>query len=182
MLAFLHLVDRISTKVGHIFAWTIVLLTGVIVYEVFTRYVLNSPNPWVFDVSYILYGILFMMAGAYTLATNGHVRGDILYGFLEPRTQAILDLILYFVFFFPGIIALTYAGYTFADEAWAIKEMSSITADGPPIYPFKAFIPPSVPLLTRTGDHHEEHRPQHLSPAMAGRRARGPDLGHRPGR
>jgi len=141
MLSFLHLVDKISTKVGHLFAWTIVLLTGVIVFEVFTRYALNSPNPWVFDASYILYGILFMMAGAYTLATNGHVRGDILYGFLEPRTQAILDIILYFVFFFPGIIALTYAGYTFADEAWAIKEMSSITADGPPIYPFKAFIP-----------------------------------------
>ncbi len=110
MLSFLHLVDKISTKVGHLFAWTIVLLTGVIVFEVFTRYALNSPNPWVFDASYILYGILFMMAGAYTLATNGHERGDILNAFLEPRTQAILDIILYFFFFFAGIIGLTYAG------------------------------------------------------------------------
>jgi TRAP-type mannitol/chloroaromatic compound transport system permease small subunit len=141
MLSFLHFVDRLSTRIGHIFSWLIVVLTGVIVFEVFTRYALNKPNPWVFDASYMLYGTLFMMAGAYTLAKNGHVRGDILYGFFEPRTQAGLDLLLYFVFFFPGIIALTYAGYFYADEAFAIKEMSSVTADGPPIYPFKAFIP-----------------------------------------
>lgn len=141
MLKFLHLVDKLSTKIGQLFSWLIVVLTAVIVFEVFTRYIFNHPNPWVFDASYILYGVLFMMAGAYTLAKGGHVRGDILYGFFSPRTQATLDLILYFVFFFPGIIALTYAGYTFAEDAWIIKEMSSVTADGPPIYPFKTFIP-----------------------------------------
>ncbi|WP_370263197.1 TRAP transporter small permease subunit [Limnobacter sp.] len=141
MLSFLHAVDRLSTKVGHLFSWLIVALTLMISYEVFTRYALNHPNPWVFDMSYILYGIHFMMAGAYTLAANGHVRGDIMYGFFSARTQATLDLILYFVFFLPGVIALTYAGYYFAEDAWVIKEMSSTTADGPAIYPFKAFIP-----------------------------------------
>ena len=111
MLTFLHLIDKMSTKIGQLFSWLIVVLTAVIVFEVFTRYAFNHPNPWVFDASYILYGILFMMAGAYTLSKGGHVRGDILYGFFSPRTQASLDLILYFVFFFPGIIALTQGSY-----------------------------------------------------------------------
>jgi TRAP-type mannitol/chloroaromatic compound transport system permease small subunit len=134
-------VDRVSTFFGKLFAWAILVLTILICWEVFSRYVLNKPNPWVFDASYMLYGTLFMMAGAYTLAKDGHVRGDVLYGFFTPKTQALFDLILYVVFFIPGIIALVWAGYTFAGESFAIKEHSSITADGPPIYPFKAIIP-----------------------------------------
>ena len=134
-------IDKISTWIGQVFSWLIVALTLMISWEVFSRYALDDPHPWAFDVMSMMYGSLFMMAGAYTLSKGGHVRGDILYGFFSPRTQASLDLILYFVFFFPGIIALTYAGYTFAEDAWLIKEMSSVTADGPPIYPFKTFIP-----------------------------------------
>jgi TRAP-type mannitol/chloroaromatic compound transport system permease small subunit len=134
-------IDRLSTFVGHAFAWSIVALTLIITFEVFSRYALNAPHAWVFDASYMLYGTLFMMAGAYTLATAGHVRGDVLYGFFRPRTQATLDLILYFVFFLPGVLALCYAGWTYAAESWAIQEHSSVSADGPPIYPFKAVIP-----------------------------------------
>lgn len=134
-------VDKISTFVGHFFSWLVIGLTGLIGYEVFSRYVLNSPHAWAFDAQMMLYGTMFMMAGAYTLAKNGHVRGDILYGFLKPRTQAIFDLILYLVFFIPGVIALAYAGYGFAADSWRILEHSSITADGPPIYPFKTIIP-----------------------------------------
>ncbi|AOF82454.1 tripartite ATP-independent periplasmic transporter, DctQ component family protein [Methyloversatilis sp. RAC08] len=134
-------IDRFNTLVGHAFAWTVVLLTLVITWEVFSRYVLNSPHAWVFDATYMLYGTLFMMAGAYTLAASGHVRGDVLYGFFRPRTQATLDLILYFVFFIPGVLALCWAGWDFASESWVINEHSSVSADGPPIYPFKAIIP-----------------------------------------
>lgn len=134
-------VDRFNTLVGHAFAWTIVLLTLVITWEVFSRYVLNAPHAWVFDASYMLYGTLFMMAGAYTLATSGHVRGDVLYGFFRPRTQATLDLVLYLLFFVPGVLALCWAGWDFASESWVINEHSSVTSDGPPIYPFKAIIP-----------------------------------------
>jgi len=134
-------IDRISTFVGHLFAWLVVGLTGLIGYEVFSRYVLNNPHAWAFDAQIMLYGTMFMMAGAYTLAKNGHVRGDILYGFLKPRTQAIFDLILYIVFFIPGVIALAYAGYGFAADSWRILEHSSITADGPPLYPFKTILP-----------------------------------------
>lgn len=134
-------VDKVSTFVGHFFSWLVIGLTGLIGFEVFSRYVLNNPHPWAFDAQMMLYGTMFMMAGAYTLAKNGHVRGDILYGFLKPRTQAIFDLILYVVFFIPGIIALAYAGYIFAADSWRILEHSSITADGPPIYPFKTIIP-----------------------------------------
>ncbi len=134
-------IDRISTFVGHLFAWLVVGLTGLIGYEVFSRYVLNNPHAWAFDAQIMLYGTMFMMAGAYTLAKNSHVRGDILYGFLKPRTQAIFDLVLYIVFFIPGVVALAYAGYSFAADSWRILEHSSITADGPPLYPFKTILP-----------------------------------------
>jgi TRAP-type mannitol/chloroaromatic compound transport system permease small subunit len=144
-------VDRISTFIGHCFAWLVLALTALIGFEVFSRYVLNSPNPWAFDVQIMMYGTLFMMAGAYTLAKNGHVRGDILYGFLKPRTQAIFDIILYVVFFIPGVIALAYAGYGYAADSWRILEHSSITANGPPIYPFKTIIPIAGVVLLMQG-------------------------------
>lgn len=134
-------IDQVSTFVGQFFSWLIVGLTFLISWEVFSRYVLDRPHSWAFDVMIIMYGTLFMMAGAYTLAKAGHVRGDVLYGFFEPRTQATIDLILYVVFFIPGVFALTYAGYFYAMESWAIRESSTITAEGPPIYPFKMMLP-----------------------------------------
>ena len=134
-------IDKISTFVGQAFSWLIVLLTLLISWEVFSRYVLDHPHAWAFDVMIIMYGTLFMMAGAYTLSKSGHVRGDVLYGFFEPRTQATIDLILYVLFFLPGVFAMTYAGYFFAAESWVMNEHSSITSDGPPIYPFKTVLP-----------------------------------------
>ncbi|NLY28539.1 MAG: TRAP transporter small permease subunit [Alcaligenaceae bacterium] len=134
-------IDRVNTRIGQFFGWLVLALTLFIAYEVFSRYVLGNPHAWAFDVMNMLYGTLFMMAGAYTLAKNGHVRGDVLYGFFPPRLQAGLDLVLYFLFFFPGVIALAWAGYFYAAESWAITEHSTLTADGPPIYPFKAMIP-----------------------------------------
>ena len=144
-------VDRLSTFIGHFFSWLVVGLTALIGYEVFSRYVLNSPHAWAFDVMIMMYGTMFMMAGAYTLSKNGHVRGDILYGFLKPRTQAIFDLILYVIFFIPGVIALAYAGYEYAADSWKILEHSSITADGPPLYPFKTIIPLAGTILLLQG-------------------------------
>lgn len=144
-------VDKVSTFVGHVFSWLIVGLTLLISWEVFSRYVLNRPHAWAFDAMIMMYGTLFMMAGAYTLAQNGHVRGDVLYGFFAPRTQATIDLVLYVVFFVPGVIALTYAGYDYAAESWAINERSNITAGGPPIYPFKTVIPVAGAFLLLQG-------------------------------
>jgi TRAP-type mannitol/chloroaromatic compound transport system permease small subunit len=144
-------VDKISTFVGQAFSWLIVALTLMISWEVFSRYVLDRPHAWAFDVMIIMYGTLFMMAGAYTLAKAGHVRGDVLYGFFEPRTQATIDLILYIVFFLPGVFALTYAGYHFAAESWVMNEHSSITAEGPPIYPFKLALPLAGAFLFMQG-------------------------------
>jgi TRAP-type mannitol/chloroaromatic compound transport system permease small subunit len=134
-------IDRISTLVGQAFSWLIVGLTFMITWEVYSRYVLDHPHSWAFDAMIIQYGTLFMMAGAYTLSKAGHVRGDVLYGFFEPRTQATIDLILYIIFFMPGVFAMTYAGYYFAAESWAINEHSNITADGPPLYHFKSVLP-----------------------------------------
>jgi TRAP-type mannitol/chloroaromatic compound transport system permease small subunit len=143
-------VDRTSTRVGQAFAWLIVALTCLIAWEVFSRYVLNSPHDWALDAQIQMYGTLFMLAGAYTLAKNGHVRGDVLYGFFEPRTQAWVDLILYGLFFLPGIVALTWAGWTFAQESIAIRE-STFSATPLPLYPFKFMIPAAGLLLLLQG-------------------------------
>jgi TRAP-type mannitol/chloroaromatic compound transport system permease small subunit len=144
-------VDKVSTFVGHAFSFLIIGLTLLVTWEVFSRYALDNPHAWAFDAMNMLYGTLFMMAGAYTLAKNGHVRGDVLYGFFRPRTQASWDLVLYIVFFIPGVIALTYAGYFYAAESWAINEHSNVTADGPPIYPFKTVIPVAGAFLLAQG-------------------------------
>ncbi len=141
MQKLLLFIDNLSTWVGQFFSWLIVGLTGLITWEVFSRYVLDTPHAWAFDVQIMMYGTLFMMAGAYTLSKSGHVRGDVLYSFFSPRAQASVDLTLYIVFFIPGVIALAWAGYTYAAESWAIKEHSNITSDGPPVYHFKTVIP-----------------------------------------
>lgn len=148
---FLHGIDAISTFVGKAAAWLIMGLMLLVCAEVFKRYVLNAPTAWIFDASNMLYGSAFMLCGAYALAQNAHVRGDFLYSSMRPRTQAGLDLVLYFVFFIPGIAALIYAGYKYAGASWAINEHSSVTADGPPIYPFKTVIPVAGALLMLQG-------------------------------
>ena len=144
-------IDKISTWIGQFFSWLIVALTLMISWEVFSRYALDDPHPWAFDVMSMMYGSLFMMAGAYTLSKNGHVRGDVLYGFFPPRLQAWLDLILYILFFIPGVVALAWAGYGFAAESWAINEHSNITANGPPVYPFKTILPIAGAFLLAQG-------------------------------
>jgi TRAP-type mannitol/chloroaromatic compound transport system permease small subunit len=143
-------VDRLSTWIGQFFAWSIVLLTLGISWEVFSRYVLNTPHDWALNGQIMLYGTLFMMAGAYTLAKAGHVRGDVLYGFFQPRTQAGIDLLLYLVFFLPGIVALTWAGWTYANESLAIRE-KTFSATPLPLYPFKFIIPLAGGMLLLQG-------------------------------
>jgi len=144
-------IDRLSAFVGKAAGWLIVALTLAVSYEVFVRYVLSSPTTWAYDVSYMLYGALFMLAGAYTLSRNGHVRGDFIYRMLKPRTQAWLDLALYVLFFFPGITALIYSGYGFAELSWMMKEHSSSSPNGPPLYHFKTLIPVTGAFLFLQG-------------------------------
>jgi len=148
---FLHTIDGISTWVGKAAAWLIVALTAVVCIEVVKRYLLNAPTAWIFDLDNMLYGTLFMLAGAYTLSQNAHVRGDFLYSSMRPRTQAALDLLLYFVFFLPGIGALVYAGFDYASYSWHINEHSNVTAEGPPVYHFKTVIPIAGALVLLQG-------------------------------
>jgi TRAP-type mannitol/chloroaromatic compound transport system permease small subunit len=143
-------VDRMSTWLGQAFAWSIVLLTGLITCEVLSRYAFNRPHDWALDVQVMLYGTLFMMAGAYTLAKNNHVRGDVLYSFFAPRTQAWVDLVLYILFFLPGIVALTWAGWSYAVEAFVIREQT-FSATPLPLYPFKFIIPLAGAMLLLQG-------------------------------
>jgi len=148
---YLFMIDRISAWFGKLFAWSVVLLTLLVCFDVTMRYILNKPNQWVFDLAYILYGLLFMMAGAYTLSRNGHVRADMMYRSFQPRTQAWFDLVLYIVFFIPGISALVYAGIEFTQISWAMKEVSSVTSSGVPVYPYKLVIPVAGGLLLLQG-------------------------------
>jgi len=150
MQRFLLFVDKTSTYAGHFFAWTVVALTVLISWEVFSRYVLNTPHAWALDAQIMLYGVLFMMAGAYTLAAGGHVRGDVLYGFFQPRTQAAIDLALYLLFFLPGIFALAYAGWSYASDSLAIRE-TTFSPEPLPLYPFKFIIPLAAVILFLQG-------------------------------
>jgi TRAP-type mannitol/chloroaromatic compound transport system permease small subunit len=147
----LYTIDGISTWVGKAAAWLMIALMGMVCVEVFKRYWLNAPTAWIFDAENMLYGSLFMLAGAYTLAQNAHVRGDFLYSSMRPRTQASLDLALYIVFFVPGIAALIYAGYDYAGDSWRIAEHSNVTSEGPPVYHFKTVIPIAGALVMLQG-------------------------------
>jgi TRAP-type mannitol/chloroaromatic compound transport system permease small subunit len=140
MLRYIRLADDLSAWFGKVFAWCIVIMTFGISYEVFVRYALTAPTPWAFDLSYMLYGTLFMMAGAYTLSRDGHVRGDFIYRLWQPRTQAAVELVLYFLFFFPGVLALVFAGWKYASRSWRYFEVSSNSPAGIPIFQFKSVI------------------------------------------
>lgn len=141
MQQILLFIERLSMWTGKVFGWCIIILTFGGSYEVFVRYVLRAPTSWAFDISYIMYGALFMMAGAYTVSRNGHVRGDVLYRLWPERVQAWIDLVLYITFFFPGMLALVYIGFFYAADSWRYHEVSVMSPAGVPIYPFKTLIP-----------------------------------------
>jgi TRAP-type mannitol/chloroaromatic compound transport system permease small subunit len=140
MIWYIEFADRLSAWVGKAFAWTILVMTFGVVYEVFVRYFLGSPTTWAFDITYIMYGTLFMMGGAYTLSRDGHVRGDFVYRLWRPRTQAKVELVLYILFFFPGITALVLAGWKYAARSWRYQEVSVMSPAGIPIFQFKSII------------------------------------------
>ncbi len=151
MRNFLFFIDSLSMWVGKAFAWLILVLTLGISYEVFVRYVLGQPTTWAFDFSYINYGAMFLMAGAYTLSRNGHVRADVIYRFLPPRTQATLDLVLYVIFFLPAVCALIYAGWRYAQMSVQFREVSIFSPAGVPVFPLKSLIPATGVMLLIQG-------------------------------
>jgi TRAP-type mannitol/chloroaromatic compound transport system permease small subunit len=151
MTRFLFFIDSLSTWVGKSFAWLILILSMAVTYEVFVRYALNAPTTWAFDFSYITYGALFLMSGAYALAHNSHVRGDFIYRKWPPRRQASIDLVLYFLFFLPGVLALVYSGWNYAAMSIRFKEVSIFSPAGIPVFPLKALIPVAGALLLIQG-------------------------------
>ena len=148
---FIYGIDYLSRTVGHAFAWCVVILTLGTSYEVFVRYVLNDPTSWAFDMSYMMYGGLFLMAGAYTLSRNGHVRGDFIYRMWRPRVQGYLELVLYFLFFFPGVLALVVAGWHYGYDAYKIREVSVNSPVGVPVWQLKMLIPFGAGMLALQG-------------------------------
>jgi TRAP-type mannitol/chloroaromatic compound transport system permease small subunit len=144
-------IDQLSKTIGHAFAWCIVILTLGTTYEVIVRYALNNPTSWAFDFSYLMYGAVFYMAGAYTLSRGGHVRADMFYRLWRPRTQAVVELVLYVIFFFPGILALVYAGWLYGYDSARIFEVSVNSPAGIPIWPLKMMIPFGAGLIALQG-------------------------------
>lgn len=155
VLTYIRVVDQITSWAGKVFAWCIMIMTFGTAYEVFVRYLLRNPTSWAFDLSYIMYGTLFMMAGAYTLSRGGHVRGDVIYRLWKPKTQATIEFILYLIFFFPGILALIYAGTDYALESWSYNygtgEVAISSPAGVPVSQFKTIIPVAGALLLIQG-------------------------------
>ena len=151
MVAFIEFADRLSAWFGKAFGWLIILMTLGVSYEVIVRYVLNAPTPWSLDVSFIMYGTLFLMGGAYTLSRGGHVRGDFLYRLWSPRTQAKVELVLYFLFFFPGVLALVFAGWKYAARSWRYMEVSVNSPAGVPIFQLKTVLVAAGILLVIQG-------------------------------
>jgi TRAP-type mannitol/chloroaromatic compound transport system permease small subunit len=150
-MKFVHAIEGLSLWVGRAFGWCILILTLSVSYEVFVRYVLNSPTVWAFDMMIQMYGALFLMCGAYALAQDTHVRADVVYRLFPVRVQAGLDFVLYFLFFFPGIIALVYFGYEIASDSWRWKEVSFNSPASIQVYFFKSLIPLSGGLLVIQG-------------------------------
>ena len=151
MLHYIMFADRLSAWFGKAFAWTILFMTFGMAYEVFVRYLLNAPTSWSLDVSFIMYGTLFMMGGAYTLSRGGHVRGDFIYRLWQPRTQAKVELVLYFLFFFPGVLALVLAGWKYAFRSWGYLEVSVNSPAGVPVFQLKTVIVAAGLLLLIQG-------------------------------
>lgn len=151
MQQYLLFIDRLSTWVGKTFAWCVVILTFVTVYDVTARYVFNAPTGWAYDTEYILYGTLFMMSGAYAVSQNAHVRGDFVSRRLPVKVQAGIEFVLYILFFFPGILALLYSGFDFFHMSYLADEHSSSSPNGPPIWPFKGIIPLAAVFLILQG-------------------------------
>lgn len=151
MVGFIRFADRLSAWFGKTFGWLVILMTLGMSYEVMVRYLFNAPTPWALDLSFIMYGTLFMMGGAYTLSRGGHVRGDFIYRLWSERTQATVDLVLYFLFFFPGILALVFTGFKYAGRSWSYTEVSVNSPAGIPIYQFKSVIAAAGILLLIQG-------------------------------
>lgn len=151
MNRFLFFIDSLSAWVGKSFAWLILVLTFGVSYEVFVRYALRAPTTWAFDISYITYGALFLMAGAYAVSRNAHVRADMLYRLWAPRVQATIDLVLYILFYFPAVLALMYSGWGFAQMSVRFQEVSIFSPAGIPVFPLKALIPVTGVLLLIQG-------------------------------
>ena len=151
MRGVLLFIDMVSAWVGKCFGWLILVLTLGVSYEVFVRYLLRAPTTWAFDISYMMYGALFLMAGPYALSRNGHVRGDVIYRLWRPRAQAWVDLVLYIVFFVPAVLALIYSGWNFASMSVTFKEVSIFSPAGVPVFPLKSLIPLAGSLLLLQG-------------------------------
>jgi len=151
VVKFIHSIEGLSQWVGRAFGWCILILTLSVAYEVFVRYVLNAPTVWAFDMMVQMYGALFLMAGAYALAQDAHVRGDVVYRLFSVRWQARVDFILYILFFFPGMLALFWYGWEIASDSWRYKEVSWNSPARIQIYFFKTLIPVAGVLLMLQG-------------------------------
>jgi TRAP-type mannitol/chloroaromatic compound transport system permease small subunit len=134
-------IDRFTDRTGSAIAWLNVPLVLVVTYEVVMRYVFDAPTIWVFDVTYMLYGTIFMLGAAYALHKGAHIRTDFFYEKWTAKTKGMVDSISYIAFFFPSLIMLLAASGNEAWYAFTIHETSEQTPWRPILWPYKSVVP-----------------------------------------
>jgi len=148
---FLKLIDKTSEVAGKLVAWLIIPLVFGLMYEVIARYVFNAPTIWAYDITYMIYGVHFMMGAAYLLYVRGYVRIDVLHRLLSPRWKGGVDASLFLILFFPVMVVLLVKGVHYAAFSWSLQETSTAGAWSPPLYPLKTVLPVAIFVLMLQG-------------------------------
>ena len=151
LLTTIRIIDTFTDLTGSLFAWLSVPLVAAVAYEVFARYLFNAPTIWSFDLTYMLYGAVFMLGAAYALHKGAHIRTDFFWDTFSPRTKGLIDSIAYIVFFFPSFVVLMLISWHEAEYAFQINEMSDQTPWRPILWPFKGVVPLACLLLLIQG-------------------------------
>ena len=151
LAATIRALDAVSIWSGKATAWLILPMVGSLVYEVIARYVFDAPTIWAYDMTYMIYGVFFMMGAAFTLQRKGHIRTDSFYGNWTPRVQGAVDAFCYVVFYFPGLGVFAYVNWDFFLRSLGQSERVVSSPWMPVIYPVKGFMFLAVVLLLLQG-------------------------------
>jgi TRAP-type mannitol/chloroaromatic compound transport system permease small subunit len=151
LIGFVSRIDRFTDRTGTWVAWLNLPLVAAVSYEVIARYVFNAPTIWSFDVTFMLYGTIFMLGAAYALHKGAHIRTDFFYERWSVRTKGMVDSISYLVFFFPSLVMFLAASGNEAWYAYTIGEVSEQTPWRPILWPYKMVVPLTCVLLMLQG-------------------------------
>ncbi len=151
LIAMVRAIDRFTDATGTVIAWLNVPLVLVVCYEIASRYLFDAPTIWSFDVTYMLYGTIFMLGAAYALHKGAHIRTDFFFDRWSVRTKGAVDSIAYLVFFFPSLLVFLAVSWQEGWYAVQIWETSEQTPWRPILWPYKMVVPLTCLLLLVQG-------------------------------